>query len=129
MKTKLTSEFDGVVKVEDLPVHYSILPDGRRILVPKSDQTHLNEIITPRSSGIIKFRDTNGNQQMGMDIERFPDAIAAHIQAHPVENLESYIPWLIFKALFVLGLVVFLTSGASEIQRANLKSLLRDTVK
>lgn len=129
MKPKLTSEYDGVIKVADVPVHYSVLPDGRRVIINDSDKTGLKEIITPASTGFIKFQDTHGLIRMGMDVQNFPDALAHHMQNKSERNLNTYMPWLIFKALFLFGVIGLLHSRSDrENEGIDFKRTLGDLV-
>ena len=129
MKNKLTSEFDGAVKIEDVPVYYSILPDGRRVIVGGSEKSKLGELIGPNTTGLIKFQDTHGNHREGIDVQKFPDIITSHVHDYKVSQLEHYMPWLIFKGLFVFGMVALLVGLSKEENRVDFNKVLRDTIK
>lgn len=126
MKPKLTSEFDGVLNVNSMPVHYSILPDGRRIIIAHEvDKTHLDEVITPNVPGAIKFQNRNGLVCTGIDVKMFPAAITSHIQKAQIPDLEHYAPWLIFCGLFLLGSISLLQGSEPESDRVDFSELLK----
>jgi hypothetical protein len=121
--------YDGILTIGSIPVLYSILPDGRRIIIAdESSKTHLVDFVKSDTPGAIRFQNTNGLVRTGIDVKMFPTAIASHIKKAQITDLEHYTPWIIFSGLFLLGSIALLASPGDDNCGVDFKGALSQLV-
>lgn len=128
MKTHLKSNYEGVIDILDTQIQYAVLPDGRRLLVVSSSTEQFVKVLKSAKT-ILKFQDTHGIEQSGIDAITFPRVISTYIQENGITDYSSFKPWQIFEMLFAFGIVEVMTSPIDASSKVNFQSELQKVVK
>lgn len=128
MKTQLKSDYEGALDILDTQIQYAVLPDGRRLLVVSNTVEPFVEVLKSAKT-ILKFQDTHGVEQSGVDAINFPTVISAYIQENGITDYSSFKPWRIFEMLFAFGIVEVMTSPVDTASKVNFPNELQKVIK